>query len=384
MAELHKSRDSQRDQDIQDLEDLIGKLEELSDDKSGIMGSGITPPYGWGIAKRIQWAKVIAEVTVEGERARTLWREAVASISDPDSCPAYGGLEIAPQIGLLPLGRDPASGLWEFVHVLSGPAPERRTDGSLSISAETGVVLVLLPPGSFLMGAQSVDSSAPNYDPVAGLNEGPVRQVTLPAFFLSKFELTLGQWQRLTGETPNQFFDFPDGLLHPVESVSWTRCSQVLGWFGLGLPTQEQWEFGARAGSSWPWYTGPTEADCAFAGNVADRSAREHPEGSRLPISDWDDGYPLHSPVAQFEPNEFGLFDVLGNVWEWCQDDSFEHAGKGPRRGRSGEAGGAPRAYRGGCFNASAWLARLSLTATLPAASQLNDLGVRPARALDL
>src|SRR5262249_53278694 len=130
------------------------------------------------------------------------WDEARAFVAESAT---YGNLALAPQVGLVPLGPDADSGLWEFWQVETGERPVRDdATGKLAITAQTGVVLVLLPGGKFRMGAQRVDSARPNYDPGAQVDE-TVHEVALAPFFLSKYEMTQGQWQRLANVNPSFF-----------------------------------------------------------------------------------------------------------------------------------------------------------------------------------
>ena len=134
------------------------------------------------------------------------WAEAVDAIARQ---PAYGGLELRPQLGLVPLGLDPHSGLWEFGHFgASGHIAKRDQEtGKLRVDAETGLVFVLLPGGEFLFGAQSEDPEGPQYDASARPHEGPLEHVVLAPFFLSKFEMTQAQWTRVAGTNPSYWAD---------------------------------------------------------------------------------------------------------------------------------------------------------------------------------
>ena len=116
---------------------------------------------------------------------------------------------IPPQVGLVPIGRNAQSELREFAHLESGEVPVPGTNDKLAINGRTGIVLVLVPGGSFLMGAQPDERDKPNYDRhalkthatpnfVAG-GEWPVQEVRLDAFFVSKYEMTHGQWRQLAG-----------------------------------------------------------------------------------------------------------------------------------------------------------------------------------------
>ena len=212
LAALEEEVDAFRTWSFQDDEDrwwhaqlvkLVGEIEAFAEPATGLL-SGASPAHGWGIERRRDWAVSIEERSRSSAAAEGRWREAVASIADPSECPQYRGLEIEPQLGLLPIGRDPDSGLWEFAHLATGDVAERADgDGRLAIDEATGLVFVLLPPGRFDMGAQSLAADRPNHDPDARRQEGPVHRVELSAFFLSKFEMTQAQWTRVSGDNPS-------------------------------------------------------------------------------------------------------------------------------------------------------------------------------------
>jgi formylglycine-generating enzyme required for sulfatase activity len=169
---------------------------------------------------------------------------------------------------------------------------------------ETGMVFVLLPGGTFLMGAQSEDPGRAAYDPRAWPDEAPVREVTLAPFLIAKYEVTQGEWEAVMGSNPSWFQDdrVPAGVdasRLPVESVSWDDIQTFEERTGLGLPTEAQWEYACRAGTQGA-YSGTGDLD--DMGWYSENSeARTHVGGEKL-------------------PNAFGLHDFHGNVWEWCED----------------------------------------------------------------
>ncbi len=362
------------------LAKLVESLKSFSEGEKGLRSAGISPEHGWGIARRLEFARMIEERSISGPEAKTRWEEALASIRD--DCPWYAGLELTPQLGLLPIGRDPDSGLWEFAHLQTGEPAERGADGKLILSDGFGLVFVLLPGGTFQMGAQKADPSKPNYDPQAGRDEWPVHEVRLSPFFLSKYEMTQGQWERFTGKNPS-YFGFERDRRLPVEQVSWFQCHEVCQRLGLSLPSEAQWEYGARAGTDTPRWSGEDPTLLAEVANLADQSYRRF--DLTAPIEDWDDGVDNPARVGSYAQNQFGLHDVHGNVWEWCLD---WYEGYLVRSGVSldsvlrDQGGSADRVNRGGGFNSLAVSARSANRGVAAPSIAGPDLGLRPARAL--
>lgn len=256
------------------------------------------------------------------------WHAAIAVIGDPVVSPAYKGLQLEPIEGLLPLRQDPLSGLYEFLLVGSGAPPELNPDGALAIAPETGVVLVLVPGGEFQAGASRVEVPGPVFDASAPSTELAAQMVTLDPFLVSKYEFTRGQWTRLFGSYPatstkligewwallgREQDEAPlsaraDGDLHPVTDVSRVQAEEAARRLGLTLPTEAQWEYCARGGTSTPYWS-PTSGLVTAGNMICD------PE-----LIPWDDGYRTSAPVGSFRPNAFGIHDTIGNAWEWCGD----------------------------------------------------------------
>jgi formylglycine-generating enzyme required for sulfatase activity/tRNA A-37 threonylcarbamoyl transferase component Bud32 len=304
-----------------------------------------------------------------------LWREAIEAIA---ADPRYGGLRLAPQVGLLPLGPDPRSGLHEFWHARSGarPAPAPSGAGRWSIGGATGMVLVLLPPGELDMGAQGSEPGAPGYwresEPGAPADriapqpwEGPVRRVHVPALLVSRYELTQGQWERLAAGSKPSLYAGDD---HPVENVSWSDASAVLARVGLLLPTEVQWEYACRGGTATAWWTGDATASLMGFANFSDRALQRGLK-QPWPHRDCDDGFATHAPVGSFPPNPFGLHDVHGNVAEWCADYAEEFAP-------------GHRWLRGGSYLHMPYAARSAARNYAEMSSRHEENGVRPVRAL--
>jgi len=362
---------------ITQLEKLVAGLEALEEPGTGLAGSGVHPDHGWGMERRLAFALEVADSTVSGAGAGEAWRAASERIA---ADAAFAGWTLEPRVGLLPLGPDPHSGREEFWHLALGERPARGADGSLMATGATGLVLVLLPGGAFNMGAQNEDESRPNHDTASRPDERPLRAVRLSPFFISKFELTQGQWLRATGDNPSYGGSLEergsraeDGglaeeprlrLARPVDRISWIEATTVLARFGLALPSEAQWEYAARAGT-----TGPTWF------HAGQDSWRDH-ANLRSPAAR------LTAGVGSFGPNPFGLHDVLGNVWEWCADDYFEDAyARWPGPGRDPVVlvpGADAKVSRGGGYRSPPATTRASLRGADPSTNTAAAMGCRP------
>jgi formylglycine-generating enzyme required for sulfatase activity/serine/threonine protein kinase len=379
------------------LSKLVAGLKAFRDEETGLYSSGTSEEHGWGISKRADYARTIRERSLDGPRARERWDAAIAAIATSSE---YGGLKLAPQLGLLPIGPDPASGLWEFSHLATAedyePA-ERGDDGKIVLTEETGIVLVLVPGGTFEMGTQTADLAAANYDPQALELESPVHEVTLSPYFLSKYEMTQGQWLRIAGRNPSQYAPANyntwwsragsrGNLLHPVERVSWTECTDLLSRFGLALPSEAQWENAARGGTDTPYWTGTDLGSLEGAANIADAYGKAHGgESLRDWEQDFDDGATVHAEPGSYRANPYGLHDVIGNVWEWCLDGFDEHFyGRSPSVDPVAPPAAATiRVFRGGSFFFDASSARSGQRYNATHEFVSHDLGVRPARSVE-
>ncbi|NUP95337.1 MAG: formylglycine-generating enzyme family protein [Planctomycetaceae bacterium] len=324
-------------------------------------------------------------------RARTVdafaaeWERTCAAIA---ASPRYGGLEIEPQPGLVPLGPDPDSGLEEFaLFELTGPMPRRdAADGRLVLADDFGIVLVLIPGGLAWIGAQSDDPALPNYTWHSRPNAGPPHLVALEPFFLSKFEVTKGQWRAAELGEPSYLkiggsaYDSVHTPRFPLESISWTESQRLLPAVGLLLPTEAQWEYAARAGTSGGWWTGDSHLDLMGVANLAD------PRGPDAPFPEcyWD-GSQGWGPVGAHRANPFGLHDVYGSVYEWCRETYWVRQYDFPARYGDGlrlVPEDTLRVARGGsCFD-TARVASSHYRSDFLAHAGNNQIGLRPARPL--
>lgn len=220
------------------------------------------------------------------------------------------------------------------------------------------------------MGAQSNDATGRNYDPQADSDEGSVHEVSLAPFFLSKYEMTEHQWILVSRD--DAWPRSTKNRREPASSVSWDDARTVLPEFFLALPTEAQWEYACRAGTSTPWSTGAEAASLLGSANVGDEAVADNLEGA--------------APVGSLAANAFGMHDMHGNFWEWCLDgydgagdyaktfdpESGEHASDGPRY----------RVFRGGGFWLGADYARSAYRSGFDAGNRHDGYGVRPVRAI--
>lgn len=236
----------------------------------------------------------------------------------------------------------------------------------------SGLEFVLVPGGTFLMGS-------PPEEPGRSEDE---RQhwVTLDPFLLARTECTQGAWARLAegaglDASPSYY---AGEERRPVESVNPEDIRPWLDAAGLDLPTEAQWEFAARSGVDGPWAIGGDARDLR---RVANLGSAECPEDwVRMGLTEpWEDGFgDLPSPASSFAPNAFGLFDMHGNVMEYCRDFYHGYAvepdpGTGMRPGAS-----ADRMVRGGNFRSPASGARSAHRLPVGPGPRNRDVGFRP------
>ncbi|MEM7570412.1 MAG: formylglycine-generating enzyme family protein [Pseudomonadota bacterium] len=266
-------------------------------------------------------------------------------------------------------------GVVAAITAFTGCAAEQATQAGALKECGDCPEMVLIAPGEFDMGR---DGGEP------GRYDGPVRTVTIAQpYYLSATEVTQAQFGKFvdaTGHVPvdgcNVFANgkwgwadwadwqnpgLPDAPKpsDPVVCVSWDDATAYVGWLAettgqpYRLPTEAEWEFAARAGtqSEFAW-EGSAEGGCEMA-NMFDAQGRQGLPDAPWPEAACDDGHPAESPVASMKPNALGLYDILGNVWEWTQDCYvLPYPGDAPSDGSSVEVEGEceRRTVRGGSW----------------------------------
>jgi formylglycine-generating enzyme required for sulfatase activity len=194
-----------------------------------------------------------------------------------------------------------------------------------------GMEFVYVPAGSFMMGSENGES-----------NEKPMHQVAIrEGFYMGKYEVTQAQWQQVMGSNPSNFENCDQC---PVERVSWNDAQEFIkklnaqnDGYTYRLPSEAEWEYACRAGTTGD-YAGDLDSMAWYG---------EYPGGKT-------------HPVGQKQSNAFGLYDMHGNVWEWCEDIWHKNYDGAPSDGSTWMSGGdsSKRVLRGGGLNPDAAVLR--------------------------
>ena len=230
----------------------------------------------------------------------------------------------------------------------------------LALDLANGVKLemVLIPAGEFLMGSLEPGKDATD-------SERPHRVRISRPFYLGKYLVTQDQWGGVMGNNPSNF----KGPKNPVDSVSWDDCQHFCDKLNVKLgvkagkfqlPSEAQWEYACRAGTTTCYCFGDDESGLdEFAWYSANSGRKTHPVGEK-------------------RPNSWGLYDMHGNVWEWCADwYGNDYYSKSPEDDPTGPASGACRVHRGGSWRSKANGARSAKRAITTGDSRLDGMGFR-------
>ena len=278
-------------------------------------------------------------------------------------------------------------------------------DGETFRDCPTCPELVVIPAGEFRMGSPSEEGRSDT--------EGPQRRVRVERFALGRYEVTRGEYAAFVAATGRDgdrcavlngagtLWEWSDGASwrspgfpqtdeDPAVCVSWDDARAYVRWLSgetgrrYRLPSESEWEYAARAGTTTSRYWGAgSSGQCANA-NGADAAGKQRFRGWTRAVS-CNDGRVFTAPVGTFAANPFGLFDTLGNVWEWVEDcwhDSYQGAPSDARAWTSsGDCG--RRVVRGGSWVDDAGLLRPGARAWATTADRVSALGFRVSRTLD-
>ncbi len=303
----------------------------------------------------------------------------------------------------------------------------KQPAGKKQITNSIGMKLVLIPAGEFMMGSrESAADTATFFNKTYGVDflkasfvadEHPQHRVRITRpFYLGIHHVTRGQFRRFVEDTgyktdaekgakngalgwdsdknnfdlDKRYFWLYPGFAqtdeHPVVSVSWNDAMAFCKWLtrkegkSYRLPTEAQWEYACRAGTTSRYYNGDDPEALAKVGNVADATAK-----AKIPslknASKSSDGYVFTAPAGSFRPNAFGLYDMHGNAWEWCADWYGEkYYAVSPKDNPTGPRSGARRVARGGCWAGGPFAARSGRRDSGPPGFARSDIGFRVAR----
>ena len=216
--------------------------------------------------------------------------------------------------------------------------------------------MVYVQGGTFIMGATSEQGSDADSD------ENPIHQVTLSSFSIGRYEVTQEEWQAVMGSNPSNF----KGVKRPVDNVSWNDCQEFIRKLNamtgrrFRLPTEAEWEYAARGGNRSQGYK--------YSGSNNLNSVAWYRDNS---------GETTHD-VGQKSPNELGIYDMSGNVSEWCSDwDNHNYYRSSPQTNPLGPSSGSYRVDRGGCWSYFARYCRVSDRSSDYPDIRNNRLGLR-------
>jgi formylglycine-generating enzyme required for sulfatase activity len=262
-------------------------------------------------------------------------------------------------------------------------------------------IMVTIPAGQFFMGEQSDES---------GKNEMPVHSVNVKSFKLAKTEITVGQYRQFVAdsgymggstcwsydasynfkEQPGSWMDLNNAPSesNPVVCIGWDDAKAYVKWLAqktgkkYRLPTEAEWEYAARAGSATKYYFGNDSSNICSYANVADASGQgTYGWNDAWGAAKCKDSADFTAAVGSYTPNAFGLYDMVGNVWEWVEDCYHETYDGAPSNGSAWVAGECTsRVIHGGSWFGSATWARSAIRHGDEPAGRSTTYGFRIAR----
>lgn len=264
--------------------------------------------------------------------------------------------------------------------------------------------MIAIPSGSFVMGSPASELGRSEA-------EGPQHQVHVNSLAVGKFHITRGQFAAFVNESSYHAGDdcytfensryekrsgrnwlkpgFPQDDTHPAVCISWNDAQSYVTWLarktgkGYRLLSEAEWEYVARAGSPAAHYWGGNpDLACKYS-NTMDESARSEISSITLAVQVCKDGFAYTSPVGSFMPNAFGLYDMLGNAWQWTEDCSNENYNGSPKDGSAWTNGNCDqRVERGSAWSSTPQYSRLSARLWDSVADRNDYSGFRVARVI--
>lgn len=263
------------------------------------------------------------------------------------------------------------------------------------IDPVTGMEFVRIPAGCFQMGQTEIEkqqiiaeAGEDTYQEYYR-NELPRHEVCVEEFWIGKYGVTNAQFRQFKRDHDSNEYEGHslNGNEQPAVYVSWDDAKAFTDWltkqhqgkYAFRLPTEAEWEYAARAGTTTARFWGDDSDDACRYANVADQTAKQ--QWSDWTIHGCDDSYVVTAPVGSFRPNQFGLYDMLGNAWEWCQDwYASDYYASSPRHNPQGPSDGSGRVVRGGSWDLGPWSVRSANRSTLAPSVRLHYVGLRLVR----
>jgi fructan beta-fructosidase len=287
---------------------------------------------GAGPGKKVDAGKISVTATggdaklveFEAHELKPIWNTAISKTKAPPKEPTAdeGKASVTVTSGDAKLVQSEANGLKPIGSTAFSVRKDLPKELAVDLGDGVKLEMVLIPAGSFTM---------------SGEGGGAIHKVNITKpFYMGKYEVTQEQWEKVMGGNPCQF----KGVKNPMETVSWDDCQKFFdklnakagGQGGkFALPTEAQWEYACRAGSTTKYCFGDDESRLGeYAWFIANSEFKTHPVGGK-------------------KPNAWGLYDMHGNLWEWCQDWQRPYTAE-EVTDPSGPASGWSRVFRGGCM----------------------------------
>jgi formylglycine-generating enzyme required for sulfatase activity/tRNA A-37 threonylcarbamoyl transferase component Bud32 len=317
---------------------------------------------------------------------------------------------LAVLVGVIVVVANPGAG--DDKSGISNPRADGSPDGkppkANELTNSIGMKLVLIPAGKFIMGSPQREEG--RYD-----NEGPQHEVEISRpIYMGAYPVTKGQFAafveakqyktepesdgkggrgynaatRTLEQDPKYTWKhtgFAQSDDHPVVNLTWNDATAFCDWLSkregktYSLPTEAEWEYACRAGTKTRFWCGDADASLKGNANVPDASLKGKLDADYAkPYSfvSWDDSFPFTSPVGRFNPNPWGLYDMSGNVWQWCSDWIGPMPG-GPLKDPTGPESGPGRVLRGGTWLDELRYCRSANRYSEPPGVRFDNIGFR-------
>jgi formylglycine-generating enzyme len=293
----------------------------------------------------------------------------ISVVSAPPPQPSTASGPVAPMSAIAPFDAHTASDLqYKWAEYLNRDVETTNSQGTK---------LVLIPPGEFDMGT-------PESAPYPHDSDELLHRVKISKpFLIGATDVTVEQFQGFmkdSGYSGDGTATHPQGPNYPVVEVNWIDASAYCEWLSgkegrhYRLPTESEWEFACRAGRETAFWWGDDPNDGAGCANCGDQTAFQKVGGNGA--FSWSDGFVYTSPVGSFRANAFGLFDMCGNVWQWCEDGYSDYPA-GPVTDPTGSQSVPLKVVRGGSWRSGPSECRCAIRYNSDPRARNEEIGFR-------